>query len=129
MQLRHNGLVDQSFMILSVMFWHRGVQGVHRRVQATERSPSVRAAHRTNIDGVWIRPNVARQLAVGATVRFGASTREYKARFALSGLLLLLQNASCLGVGLGSAMAAIKSTQGQTSLRVPGCRCSRCREA
>ena len=30
------------------------------------------------MDGVWIRPNAPRQLPVGATVRFGASTREYK---------------------------------------------------
>ena len=36
------------------------------------------AAHRTNVDGVWIRPSAPRQLPLGATVRFGASTREYK---------------------------------------------------
>jgi hypothetical protein len=77
---------------------HRGVQGIDRCLQATHSSPPVRAAHRTNIDGVWIRPNVARQLAVGATVRFGASTREYKARSALSGLLPLVLHASCFSL-------------------------------
>ena len=46
----------------------------------------VRAAHRTNVDGVWIRPNAPRQLALGATVRFGASTREYKVRLLGAGL-------------------------------------------
>ena len=43
-------------------------------------------AHRTNVDGVWIRPNAPRQLPVGATVRFGASTREYKVPLFSAGL-------------------------------------------
>lgn len=36
------------------------------------------AAHGTNIDGTWMKPNVGRQLVKGNVVRFGASTRQYK---------------------------------------------------
>lgn len=36
------------------------------------------SAHHTNLDGVWIRPNVPRPLAKGSVVRFGASSREYR---------------------------------------------------
>ena len=38
------------------------------------------AAHRTNVDGVWIRPNQARSLKKGSVFRLGGSTREFKVR-------------------------------------------------
>ncbi len=53
---------------------------------------SVSAAHGTNIDGTWMRPNVGRQLLKGNVVRFGASTRLYKAQ------LLPTAPASCATV-------------------------------
>jgi hypothetical protein len=36
------------------------------------------AAHGTNVDGAWVRPNVPRQLVVGSKFKFGASSREYE---------------------------------------------------
>ena len=35
-------------------------------------------SHGTNVDGAWIRPNQARQLAKGAVFKLAASSREYK---------------------------------------------------
>lgn len=35
------------------------------------------SAHGTNLDGAWLRPNTARQLKVGAVLKFGGSTRTY----------------------------------------------------
>ncbi len=40
---------------------------------------SLHAAHQTNVDGVWIRPNQARPVPVGSVFKLGGSTREFKA--------------------------------------------------
>ena len=41
---------------------------------------SALAAHRTNVDGVWIRSNQPRPLPKGSVFKLGGSTREFKVR-------------------------------------------------
>jgi hypothetical protein len=36
------------------------------------------SAHGTNLDGVWVKPRVPKQLRPGSTFKLGASVREYR---------------------------------------------------
>lgn len=73
----------------------------------------VLAAHGTNVDGLWLRPNVPRQLKMGSILRFGGSTRSYEVRVAQHRQSL----ATCCRTGAGQRLCPLHLSAAHTMLQ------------